>query len=383
MSNLNYEELYKSFKEENDNFKEYHEEICKEYESTLEVSTENIKKFEKMNKDYQNKIKKIETELKNLKLENEKLIIKNKDKLIDIQSLNEQNEKLNNLLKKYQEEKSIFNTKIVNLENDVDHYQNKIREYEDFIEELKSQLNNTIEDLITLQNEFETYKLNIGEELMRKEDEIKDIRSDINYKNNLIKKLSQFPKEKFDIKEIQQKLLKDKKANQRKRRFTVFENNYNKLYPPDVHIFEENNSYKNPNKINGNYDIKDKIFYSGFATPKEYRGKDNKNFSAFVNTETKIEKRKKEMNGLNTVITKSNNNNDLKKFEGLSICEEYNDFYIMNNISKIYSNLNDKRNEFEIELKNMMINIQKRKNILLNLKKQINEKKPKIEFRKK
>ena len=76
-------------------------------------------------------------------------------------------------------------------------------------------------------------------------------------------------------------------------------------------------------------------------------------------------------------------NNDLKKFEGLSICEEYNDFYIMNNISNIYSNLNDKRNEFEIELKNMMINIQKRKNILLNLKKQINEKKPKIEFRKK
>ena len=85
-----------------------------------------------------------------MKQEKENLIRKNKDKIIDIQCLNEQNEKLNKLLEKYKEEKSIFTNKLVSLENDIVHYQNKIRECEDFIEELKYQLENALEENITI-----------------------------------------------------------------------------------------------------------------------------------------------------------------------------------------------------------------------------------------
>ena len=86
------------------------------------------------------------------------------------------------------------------------------------------------------------------------------------------------------------------------------------------------------------------------------------------------------MNGLNTIEEKENNKNINKKFEELIICNEQNDFYIKNNYN---NNIEERKNEFEKELKNMIINIQKRKNILLNLKQQINEKLLKIEFRKK
>ena len=106
--------------------------------------------FKKEKKDLQTKLSKIENDQKIFKREKETLIKKNKDKQIDIQCLNEQNDKLNELIKKLKEEKSLFDTKIVTLENDADHYQNKIREYEDFIDELKSQLEDALEENITL-----------------------------------------------------------------------------------------------------------------------------------------------------------------------------------------------------------------------------------------
>ena len=350
--------------------------------------TESVQKFEKEKKDFQNKISKYENDVKNISKEKENLIKKNKDKLIDIQCLNEQNEKLNNLIKKYKEEKSVFDNRIVTLENDVDHYQNKIREYEDFIEELKSQLENALEENITLQTEYETYKLNMGEQMLRKEEEIKDIINDNKYKDKVIKKLSQNSQEKIDIKNLQQKLINDKKIIPVKRRFSVLENNFNKINIPNFQILDTN-SYNNNRKINGRINLKENSFYSGMNTPKD--SDVNKYFkcNTLINTEKKIEKRKNEMNGLNTVATKQNNdnknNNINKKFKQLIICEENNIFIINNNkynYDDIYNNYNNRKNEFEKELKNMMINIQKRKNTLLNLKRQINEKMAKLEFRK-
>ena len=383
MSIPDYESLYKTLKEEFDQTKEENDELCKEYESTIQLLTESVQKFEKEKKDFQNKILKIENDVKIYNKEKENLIKKNKDKLIDIQCLNEQNEKLNKLIKKYKEEKSIFDTKIVSLENDVDHYQNKIREYEDSIEELKSQLENALEENITLQNEFETYKLNMGEQLMRKEEEIKDIRNDINYKDKLIKKLSQNTNEKFDIKNLQQKLMKDKKVIQKKRRYSVFEtNDFIKI--KILNFQNMVNSYNNNRKMTGEINMKENIFYSGTTTPKDSEINNYYKRNTFVNTEKKIEERKKEMNGLNPVINKENNKNDIKKFNGLIICNEYKDFYIINNYNNnIYNDYNNRKNEFGKELKNIMINIQKRKNVLLNLKRQINEKMAELEFRKK
>ena len=388
MSTQDYESLYKSLKEEYEQSKEDNDELCKEYESTIQLLTESVQKFEKDKKEYQNKILKFENDFKIMNKEKENLIKKNKDKIIDIQCLNEQNEKLNILIKKYKEEKSIFDTRIVTLENDVDHFQNKIREYEDFIDELKSQLENALEENITLQNEYETYKLNMGEQMLRKEEEIKDIINDNKYKDKVIKKLSQNSQEKIDIKNLQQKLINDKKIIPVKRRFSVLENNFNKINIPNFQILDTN-SYNNNRKINGRINLKENSFYSGMNTPKD--SDVNKYFkcNTLINTEKKIEKRKNEMNGLNTVATKQNNdnknNNINKKFEQLIICEENNIFIINNNkynYDDIYNNYNNRKNEFEKELKNMMINIQKRKNTLLNLKRQINEKMAKLEFRK-
>lgn len=387
MSTTDYESKYKSLKEEYDQSKEDNDELCKEYESTIQLLTESVQKFEKEKKDFQNKISKYENDVKNISKEKENLIKKNKDKLIDIQCLNEQNEKLNNLIKKYKEEKSVFDNRIVTLENDVDHYQNKIREYEDFIEELKSQLENALEENITLQTEYETYKLHMGEQLMRKEEEIKDIKNDINYKDKIIKKLSQNPREKLDIKNLQQKLIKEKKIIPAKRRFSVLENNYNKINIPNFQKLDTN-SYNNNRKINGKINMKDDIYFSGTTTPKDSSINSYFRNNTFINTEKKIEQRKNEMNGLNAVNEKqiNNNKNDIKKFQELIICNENNILYLNNNKynnKDIYINYNERKNEFEKELKNMMINIQKRKNILLNLKKQINEKMTKLEFRKK
>jgi len=388
MSTQDYESLYKSLKDEYEQSKEDNDELCKEYESTIQLLTESVQKFEKEKKEYQNKILKFENDVKIMNKEKENLIKKNKDKIIDIQCLNEQNEKLNILIKKYKEEKSIFDTRIVTLENDVDHFQNKIREYEDFIDELKSQLENALEENITLQNEYETYKLNMGEQMLRKEEEIKDIINDNKYKDKVIKKLSQNSQEKIDIKNLQQKLINDKKIIPVKRRFSVLENNFNKINIPNFQILDTN-SYNNNRKINGRINLKENSFYSGMNTPKD--SDVNKYFkcNTLINTEKKIEKRKNEMNGLNTVATKQNNdnknNNINKKFEQLIICEENNIFIINNNkynYDDIYNNYNNRKNEFEKELKNMMINIQKRKNTLLNLKRQINEKMAKLEFRK-
>ena len=388
MSTQDYESLYKSLKEEYEQSKEDNDELCKEYESTIQLLTESVQKFEKEKKEYQNKILKFENDVKIMNKEKENLIKKNKDKIIDIQCLNEQNENINILIKKYKEEKSIFDTRIVTLENDVDHFQNKIREYEDFIDELKSQLENALEENITLQNEYETYKINMGEQMLRKEEEIKDIINDNKYKDKVIKKLSQNSQEKIDIKNLQQKLINDKKIIPVKRRFSVLENNFNKINIPNFQILDTN-SYNNNRKINGRINLKENSFYSGMNTPKD--SDVNKYFkcNTLINTEKKIEKRKNEMNGLNTVATKQNNdnknNNINKKFEQLIICEENNIFIINNNkynYDDIYNNYNNRKNEFEKELKNMMINIQKRKNTLLNLKRQINEKMAKLEFRK-
>ena len=93
------------------------------------------------------------------------------------------------------------------------------------------------------------------------------------------------------------------------------------------------------------------------------------------------------MNGLKTIISTEEINikNDYKKFEDLVICDEFNiSFISKNNLKVIYSNNNDNNDrkiEFEKELKNLIIRIHKRKNELIKLKKYVNEKLSKLEFK--
>jgi hypothetical protein len=388
ISNLdktNYEDLYKSLKEEFNQSKEENDELCKEYESTIQLLTESLENYEKEKKEFQNKISIFENDVKNMKQEKENLIRKNKDKIIDIQCLNEQNEKLNKLLEKYKEEKSIFTNKLVSLENDIVHYQNKIRECEDFIEELKYQLENALEENITMQSEFGNYKLNSIEQLSRKEEEIKQLRDDINSKEIKIKKLSQNPKDIFDIQKVQQRLIKDKKSAPAKRRYSLFENNnYNKL----INFQNKQNVFNSPKLIGKSLFINNsnQNNYESSTTPRNYKNNNNY-FNCIINSEKKIREAKEKMNGLNTIISTEEINikNDYKKFEDLVICDEFNiNFISKNNLKVIYSNNNDNNDrkiEFEKELKNLIIRIHKRKNELIKLKKYLNEKLSKLEFK--
>jgi hypothetical protein len=164
-----FQKLYNSLKDEYNQALLDNDEICKEYESTIELLKETLTKSN---------------------AEKEKLQVKNKEKLLDIQDLTKLNDKLKEDIKKIKDEKKLKETKIVFLENDNEHYQSKIRQYEAIIDDLNSQLESTLEENITLQTEFEIYKQTTNEELMRKDEELQDCKSDIINKEKIIQHLN-------------------------------------------------------------------------------------------------------------------------------------------------------------------------------------------------
>ena len=406
-----FESLYNDLKEEYEQSKKDNDEICKEYESTIQILTDSVESFKKEKKELQSKLSQIENDQKAYKREKENLIKKNKDKIIDIKCLNEQNEKLNELIKKLKEEKSLFDTKVVTLENDIDHYQNKVREYEDFIDELKTQLEDALEENITLQTEFETYKLNMGDQLIKKEEELKDIKTDITNKDRIIQRLTKKPSERLDIQKIQEKLMNDKKIIGSRRRYTLVKNIYDSYSKkqnnlPNIeesdneNIRESNKNLdiflENNNKINRNYK---KAFTICRTSQKYLEQNDNSNSTNKDNNkkEKKSDKNIKKTLNYNEAENKQNDNKEKKnlnknenKMNGLSaiikrqfgeliICEE-NNIYINPLVHNLFTE--EQIKEFTMALQSMLIRIQQRKNNLYNKKKAINEQLEKIGFRK-
>ena len=179
----NFEKLYYRLKDEYSQMQKDNNEIFKEYESTIQMLTDSIKELQNQRSAMTKKLSEIEKE-------KEKLKNKNLDKIIDIQDLNKQNEKLNQEIKNIKEEKKIKDSKIIILENDTEHFQKLIRQNEAIIDELNYKLEEALEENITIQTEFEIYKQIIGEQLMRKEEEIKEIKNDMFSKNLMIEKLN-------------------------------------------------------------------------------------------------------------------------------------------------------------------------------------------------
>ena len=150
------------------------EEICKEYEETIQLLTTSVENF-------RTEISKLTVEKNNylnenshFKIEIEKLREKNKDKIKDIEILNN---KLSDLEFKFQsnnKKQSSLKSKVVILETDNDHYLNKIHQYEEEVIDLKYSLENTIENLITTQNEFEEYKNKNEEYIQRLKQEFQE-----------------------------------------------------------------------------------------------------------------------------------------------------------------------------------------------------------------
>ena len=104
----------------------------------------------------------------------------------DIELLNNKNDRFIEEIKKIQAERATYNSKIVSLENDNDHYINKIRENEARIEDLTLKLESALEENISLQTDFDNYKETSEEQLIRKEEELKEAKNEILNREKII-----------------------------------------------------------------------------------------------------------------------------------------------------------------------------------------------------
>ena len=403
----NYEKLYNDLKAECEQIKNDNDEICKEYELTIQMLSDSVNNFQKEKDNLQSQITNLEKEIKKYEKEKESLTNKNKDKILDIQNLNKANEKLKEEMKKILDEKHLTKAKIIALENDNDHFQNKLRQNDALIEDLTNQLESALEENITLQTEFELYKQKNEETLIRKDEEIKDIQNDLSNKEKIIKRLNDKRasirelKQKFQIptdfmRQYQRKLttsipgLKDIKklkdhTDDKMDKSVIIEEN--KLITP-----LSNSSTKYPSKFMEIY--RKSIGGANNPVNKMIQKKDSfkkniddklilKNSSNKLNTlkdETILDIESEDKNEKEDILEMDNDNDstasDKKCFEDLVICDE-KDFKIIP-IQKIkHENKKEKNKKLVDNLKIMLARIQKRKDVLIN-----NQKKNNMKFEK-
>ena len=420
----NYEELYKKLKEESDANNKNNEEICKEYESTIEMLTESAESFKKQKESLEQKLLKYEKDIKSLTKEKESLLNKNKEKISDIQNLNKQNDRLSNEVKKLKEEKALFDSKIVSLENSNEHLNKKIREYEVFTQDLENQLESALEENITLQTEFETFKQTAGEQLIRKDDEIRDIKNDLLNKDKFIQRLQTKANNTALLKNLQKNF--NENVTQLKRRYTLFpgtkgeEDDLSKLQkdlnnensnPFLDSNFERSRSHTISDKDVENSNKKDNkernsVFTSGFGSlsklknKKEELSKSQNNSKNIKKNENKYSYKKKEnKNQKKSLFSSKNNKNALSpQIDEISEAsekeerKESKEIKIKTSLEVIrenqfeYINISDKNNNKEVEnntviiedLQKMLDRIRKRKEKLVNTKKANKERMKKL-----
>ena len=412
----NFEELYNNLKQEFELSKKDNDEICKEYESTIEMLSESIESFKKEKASLEQKLSKYDIELNNYKKEKESLLNKNKDKISDIQNLNKQNDRLSNEVKRLKEEKALFDSKIVSLENDNEHYQNKIREYEALAEDLESQLESALEENITLQTEFETYKQTTGEQLLRKDEEIRDIKNDLLNKDKFIQRLQTRANNGLFLKNLQKNFMENK--TKVKRRLTLFPGIPGEDREDDLIKFQKNlsqginydneniknntNTNNKPSSLNSDNKVRNSVFMFGFGSltrlinKKEELSRSYKDIKSQKKKEIKFSNLKNKENNPNNKIKKSlfSEKNPLDDISETSekeeIKEQKNKNFIIckgNQIEYIKEHNNDNKEKnmkelsssndiYKIEkeviiedLQKMLERIRKRKEKLVNTKK--------------
>jgi hypothetical protein len=280
--------------------------------------SDSVESFKKEKATLEQKLSKNDQDIKTIKKEKESLLSKNKDKITDIQNLNKQNDRLSNEVKRLKEEKNLNDSKIVSLENDNEHFQNKIREYEALTEDLENQLESALEENITLQTEFETYKQTTGEKLIRKDDEIRDIKNDLINKDKFIQRLQARATNGLLVKNLQKNFMENK--TKERRRLTLFpgmpgeDNDLTKFQKNTKEVnfnFDENmertrsHTITTNNKLNSLKDNKTRnsVFTPGFGSlsrlknKKEELSKNNKGINTRQKKEVKFlcQKKKKKV----------------------------------------------------------------------------------------
>jgi len=409
-----YEKLYKDLQTEYEQMKSDNDEICKEYELTIQMLTDSVNNYQKEKDNFQSRISQLEKEIKKFEKEKETLSNRNKDKIIDIQNLNKANEKLKKEIKDVLEESHLTKTKIVSLENANDHYLGKMRENEALIEDLTNQLESALEENITLQTEFEMYKQQNEEALIRKEQEIKDFKNDLINKEKIIQRLND---KRASIRDLKQKFqLPNEIMKQYKRQFTTMEGINDNTKNKSNNISDIENIKKENSSIINDDEIITPLSNSTTKYPSKfieiYRksiGGGGKLMNQIGDKRNSIRKSIELMKGINfddELLVNKNSNNDILKvntlkddsiiegenedkndkddieddsdsdkkvFEDLVICEE-KDFNIIP-IKKLMSESKKVRNKkLADNLKNMLARIQKRKEILINHQKSNNKK---------
>ena len=440
-----YEKLYNDLKQEHEQSVLDNDEICKEYESTIKMLTDSIESFKKEKTNLENKLSQLEKEQKKSEKEKESLLSKNKDKISDIQNLNKQIDKLKTELKKIKEDKNIVKDKIIALETDNDHYQNKLRQDEALIEDLNSQLESALEENITLQTEFELYKQHNEEALIRKDQEIKDFQNDIVNKEKIIQRLND--KRANNIKELKQKLLMPQeilKQYQRKLTNTMYKEDKEKIklneglkndkisstiifdkvvtpltetnpqYPPKfMEIYRKSiredeldniDNQSDKNKFNNNITatnqdtiknsqslLKDANVNDSFLLKKNSSDNiinDNNNplLKAKTLKEDSIVNGDLEGMDMDEKNNKEENEeedstaSDKKCFEDLVICDE-KDFHIIPIKKLMNENKKNRDKKLADNLRNMLVRIQKRKDVLIKNQKNNNLKLAKLGYK--
>ena len=440
-----YEKLYNDLKQEHEQSVLDNDEICKEYESTIKMLTDSIESFKKEKTNLENKLSQLEKEQKKSEKEKESLLSKNKDKISDIQNLNKQIDKLKTELKKIKEDKNIVKDKIIALETDNDHYQNKLRQDEALIEDLNSQLESALEENITLQTEFELYKQHNEEALIRKDQEIKDFQNDIVNKEKIIQRLND--KRANNIKELKQKLLMPQeilKQYQRKLTNTMYKEDKEKIklneglkndkisstiifdkvvtpltetnpqYPPKfMEIYRKSiredeldniDNQSDKNKFNNNITatnqdtiknsqslLKDANVNDSFLL-KKHSSDNIMNDNNNPLLKTKTLKEDSIVNGDLEGMDMDEKNNkeeneeedstasDKKCFEDLVICDE-KDFHIIPIKKLMNENKKNRDKKLADNLRNMLVRIQKRKDVLIKNQKNNNLKLAKLGYK--
>ena len=440
-----YEKLYNDLKQEHEQSVLDNDEICKEYESTIKMLTDSIESFKKEKTNLENKLSQLEKEQKKSEKEKESLLSKNKDKISDIQNLNKQIDKLKTELKKIKEDKNIVKDKIIALETDNDHYQNKLRQDEALIEDLNSQLESALEENITLQTEFELYKQHNEEALIRKDQEIKDFQNDIVNKEKIIQRLND--KRANNIKELKQKLLMPQeilKQYQRKLTNTMYKEDKEKIklneglkndkisstiifdkvvtpltetnpqYPPKfMEIYRKSiredeldniDNQSDKNKFNNNMTttnqdtiknsqslLKDANVNDSFLLKKNSSDNImNDNNNPLLKTKTLKEDSivNGDLEGMDMDEKNNKEENeeedstasDKKCFEDLVICDE-KDFHIIPIKKLMNENKKNRDKKLADNLRNMLVRIQKRKDVLIKNQKNINLKLAKLGYK--
>ena len=215
------------------------DEICKEYEETIQLLSDSLEKFKNENSKLSKENTKLCDEKEKMKIDHEKMQKelekareKNRDKIKDIEILNNKIDELQSQFKSINNKETTLKSKVVTLETDNDHYLNRIHQYEEEVADLKDNLENSLENLITIQNDFEEYKAKKEEELQRLKLTLQEEKSNVkalmnkkiinNNKNNEIITISS-PNEVNDNKE------KEGKGNMFERKLSWSENENEKV----------------------------------------------------------------------------------------------------------------------------------------------------------